>query len=123
MKLQTAVWYPAKEKLIGGPSFAKSLQILYEHKICTFSMNRSHVIIMGDFFKNNVEENRCNSCNNYKVAVINFQLQEWFHLKDIYLDFYTRICRGALGFEKNGKRLVIHSNNQNFYFTKLWFRV
>ena len=47
--------------------------------------------------------------------MIDFQRQEWFYLTDIYLDFYMLTCRGALGFEKHGKRLVIHYNGQNFY--------
>ena len=115
MNFKTAVWYPAKETLIGGPSFPSSLEILFEYRICSFSLNRSHVIIMGEFFKKNVEENVHSHFSRYKVAMINFQRQEWFYLKDIYLDFYLFTCRGALGFEKHGKRLVIHSNSQNFY--------
>ena len=117
MDLKTAVWYPAKETLIVGPSFPSSLQISYEDQICSFSLNKSHVIIMGDFFKINVEnilkkyveKKMCtaNSCNRYKVAMIDFQRQEWFYLKDIYLDFSLVSCKGALGFKKNGKRLVI----------------
>jgi hypothetical protein len=117
MEKQTAVWYPAKETLISGPSFPSSLQILNENQICSFSLNKSHVILMGNFFKMFVEKKMCtaNSCYRLKVAMIDFQRQEWFYLTDIYLDFYMLTCRGALGFEKHGKRLVIHYNGQNFY--------
>jgi hypothetical protein len=48
-----------------------------------------------------------NSDWRYKVAMIDFQRQEWFSLTDIDLDFSLASCKGALGFEKNGKRLVV----------------
>ena len=117
MDSKTAVWYPAKETLISGPSFPSNLIILYEDQICSFSLNQSHVIIMGSFFKicfenileKYVKRKMCtaNSCNRYKVAMIDFQRQEWYYLKDIYLDFLMVSCKGALGFKKNGKRLVM----------------
>ena len=112
MDLKTAVWYPAKETLIGGPSFPSALEISYESQICSFSLNKSHVIIMGHQF----EYHSYYNVFRYKVASIDFHRQEWFYLTNIDLDFVMLTCRGALGFEKNGKRLVIHSNVQNFYY-------
>ena len=46
MPLKTAVWYPAKKTLISGPSFPSTLQVLHEFEICSFSLNKSHVIII-----------------------------------------------------------------------------
>ena len=114
MALKTAVWYPAKETLISGPSFPSSLQVSYEIQICSFSLNKSHVIIMGH------QPEYYNNAFRYKVALIDFQRQEWIYLTNIDLDFIMLTCRGALGFEKNGKRLVIHSNvKTSTCFTKL----
>ena len=109
MDLKTAVWYPAKETLIAGPSFPSTLEIPYESQICSFSLNKSHVIIMGHQF------NYHSNAFRYKVAIIDFHRQEWVYLTNIDLDFIMLTCRGALGFDKRGKRLVIHSNVQNFY--------
>ena len=100
MGLQTAVWYPAKETLIGGPSFPISFQDLYVKKFCSISLNKTHVIIMGHqvVYINNVYR--------YKVAIIDFPKARMVYLNTIVLDFYISTCRGALGFEKHGKRLV-----------------
>ena len=115
MDLKTAVWYPAKETLIAGPSFPSTLEISYESQICSFSLNKSHVIIMGHQF----EYHSYYNVFRYKVAIIDFHRQEWFYLTNIDLDFVMLTCRGALGFDKNGKRLVIHSSVLNFYILAL----
>ena len=101
MYLQTAVWYPAKEKLITGPSLPSIFQDLDANTICSISLNKSHLIIMGH------PGLMTNSDWRYKVAMIDFQRQEWFSLTDIDLDFSMASCKGALGFEKNGKKLVV----------------
>ena len=114
MELITAVWYPAKQTLIIGPVFPSDFTNLYANSFCSISLNKTHLIIMG-------HQMIYYSYNNYryKVAIIDFQRQEWFYLTNIDLDFYLDTCKGALGFEKNGKRLVIHSNGQNFYILAL----
>ena len=111
MSSQTAVWYPAKQTLIEGPSLPSCFKDLYANSFCSVGLNKTHLIIMGHPMK-------YYSYNNYryKMAIIDFQKQEWFYLTDFDLDFIMLTCRGALGFEKHGKRLVIHSYGQNFYF-------
>ena len=114
MELITTVWYPAKQTLIEGPSFPSSFLDLYANSFCSISLNKTHLIIMGHQMKHY-------SYNNYryKMAIIDFQKQEWFDLKDFDLDFYLYTCKGALGFEKHGKRLVIHFSfiyNSNLKF-------
>ena len=110
MELMTKLWYPAKQTLIEGPSFPSSFEDLYASSFCSISLNKTHLIIMGHQMK-------YYSYNNYryKMAIIDFQKQEWFYLTDLDLDFLLNTCKGALGFEKHGKRLVIHYNGQNFY--------
>ena len=104
MNSQTAVLYPAKEKLIDGPSLPSIFQDLHANTICSISLNKTHLIIMGHHGL------ITNSDWRYKMAMIDFQRQEWFSLTDFDLDFSLASCKGALGFEKNGKRLVVYSN-------------
>ena len=101
MDLITSVWCPAKQTLIEGPSFPSSFQDLYANSFCSISLNKTHLIIMGHQMKDY-------SYNRYNMVIIDFQKQEWFYLTDFYLDFYLGTCKGALGFEKHGIRLVIH---------------
>ena len=110
MDLKTAVWYPAKETLFGGPSFPSALEISNESQMCSFSLNKSHVIIMGHKFE------YYSNAFRYKVAIIDFHRQEWFYLTNLDLHFFMLTCKGALGFDKHGKRLVTHFNVQNFFF-------
>ena len=105
MKSKTAVWYPAKKALIEGPSFpSTSFQALYPENVCSISLNKTHVIIMGHQSWINKYTDEYKS----KVAMVDFQKQEWFYLTDIYVDLHVDTCKGALGFDKHGKRLVIH---------------
>ena len=121
MSSQTAVWYPAKQTLIEGPSLPSSFKDLYANSFCSVGLNKTHLIIMGHPMK-------YHSYNNYryKMAIIDFQKQEWFYLTDFDLDFYLDNCKGALGFEKHGKRLVIHFSficNSNLKFKLPYFLI
>ena len=121
MELITTVWCPAKQTLIEGPSFPSSFQDLYARSFCSISLNKTHLVIMGHQMK-------YYSYNNYryKVAIIDFQKQEWFYLTDFDLDFFLASCKGALGFEKHGKRLVNHFSficNSNLKFKLPYFLI
>ena len=116
MELITVVWHPAKKTLIRGPSFPSSFQDLHADSFCLISLNKTHLIIMGhqlEYYSYNAYR--------YKVAIINFQTQKWFYLTNFYLDFYLGTCKGALGFEKHGKRLVIHFFF--IYYSNFKFRI
>ena len=110
MELITTVWYPEKHTLIEGPSFPSSFQDLYANSFCSISLNKTHLIIMGhqmQYYNYNVYR--------YKVTIIDFPKARMVHLTNFDLDFFMHTCRGALGFEKHGKRFVIHPYDQNFY--------
>ena len=111
MESKTTVWYPAKQALIEGPSFPRSFLDLHTKSFCSISLNKTHLIIMG----HQMEYHSYIDAYRYKVTIIDFPKARMVHLTNLFLDFYMHTCRGALGFEKHVKRLVIHFYGQNFY--------
>ena len=90
MELKTAIWHIKKERLINGPTFPNTFMNMDVHYLCSATLNRSHVMLIG----------------YYKVVIFDFVEKSWYFISDLELEsnVYWVNCRANVAIEKSGKK-------------------
>ena len=95
MDLKTAIWYQKKEKLINGPKFPSDFFDIHVHHLCSATLNRSHVMLIG-----------CYSIGYCRVVIFDSVKNLWHLISDLELEYnlYFYDCRASVAIDKSGKK-------------------